>query len=207
ARAEPDATARARLLAQAALAAAAVLVAVTLVTGAGLGWLSSSVFSTPAKVRLAITPATAVGYTVAWILGHLGVAVSARALEGALGLAAAAVTAALGLVLLRRVRIATLVASLGGFLAIAAAGGPAAWPWYFAWSLALAGALRGVQRSRTVVLAIVASVFVVKPDGILTLSRGAAPFVLLVYVAAAVWWWRRRGLPARTERPSVPARA
>ncbi len=50
------------------LVALVVIVAVSLASGLGLGWISTSVFSTPAKVRLAITPATALGWTAAQVL-------------------------------------------------------------------------------------------------------------------------------------------
>ena len=110
---------------------------VTLVAGVGVDWLSTSLFSTPAKVRLAITPATGLGYTVASLLSDVGIGVSHRGLEGAVGVVAFGITAVTGAVLLYRVRVGRLVPWLGAFLVIAAAGGPAAWPWYFIWGLAL----------------------------------------------------------------------
>src|ERR1700727_1869912 len=57
--------AQVRFMVAAALLALAVLGVVTLVAGVGVDWLSTSLFSTPAKVRLAITPATGLGFTVA----------------------------------------------------------------------------------------------------------------------------------------------
>src|SRR6185437_12969875 len=56
-----------------------------------------------------------------------------RGLEGVFGVIAFGLTAVTGGVLLYRVRIGRLVPWLGAFLVIAAAGGPAAWPWYFLW--------------------------------------------------------------------------
>ncbi len=186
--------AQARFMAGAALLALAVLGVVTLVTGVGVDWLSTSLFSTPAKVRLAITPATGLGYTAASLLSDVGVGVSHRGLEGVLGVVGFAVVALTGAVMLCRVRIGRLVAWLGAFLLIAAAGGPAAWPWYFIWGLALIGALRAPQHSLALALAVAASVFVVKPNGILALSLQSAPAVVAGYllIAAAVWWGRRR---------------
>jgi hypothetical protein len=96
--------------------------------------------------------------------------------------------------MLYRVRIGRLVPWLGAFLLIAAAGGPAAWPWYFIWGLALIGALRAPQHSLALALAVAASVFLVKPNGILALPLQSAPAVVAGYllIAAAVWWGRRR---------------
>ncbi len=207
ARAEPNRAARVRLLAQCGLAAVAVLALIGAVTGAGVGWLSTSLFSTPAKVRLAITPATAVGYTVASLLRDLGIATTGRGLEGALGVVASVLTAAAGLVLLARVRVRTAVPFLGVFLLIAAAGGPAAWPWYFIWGLGLLAAVPAAQRSRALAVAVVASVFLVKPDGILLLPRSTAPAVLVVYlaVAAAAWLVHRRSRLRGDRIPPTPS--
>jgi hypothetical protein len=190
-------------MARAGVIALAVLGAVTLVTGVGVAWLSSGLFSTPAKVRLAITPATGVGYTLASLLSDVGIDVSHRGLEGVLGVVGFVLVALAGAVLLYRVRIGRLVASLGAFLLIAAAGGPAAWPWYFVWGLSLVCALRAAQRSLALALAIAVSVFAVKPNGILALPLPSAPAVVAVYllIAAAVWWGRRR----RREAPGPAA--
>jgi alpha-1,6-mannosyltransferase len=193
-REEPGRYGPIRFMGAAALLALAVLGVVTLVAGVGVGWLSTSLFATPAKVRLAITPATGLGYTVASLLSDVGIGVSHRGLEGVFGVVGFALTAVAGAVLLYRVRVARVVPWLGAFLVIAAAGGPAAWPWYFVWGLALLAALRAVQRSTALALAICVSVFVVKPNGILALPRHTAPAVVLVYVliGAAVWQQGRR---------------
>jgi hypothetical protein len=195
--------AQARFLAAAGAIAVLVLAVVTLVAGVGVDWLSTSLFSTPAKVRLAITPATGLGYTVASLLSDVGLGVSHRGLEGAFGVIGFALTAVTGAIMLVRVRVSRLVPWLGAFLVIAAAGGPAAWPWYFIWGLALLCTLRAPQRSAGLALAIAVSVFVVKPNGILALPLQSAPAVVLVYalIAAAVW---RQGRRRRRER-SAPA--
>jgi hypothetical protein len=200
-REEPGRHGPIRFMGAAALVTVAVLGAVTLVAGVGPDWLSTSLFSTPAKVRLAITPATGVGYTVASLLSDVGIGVSHRGLEGVFGVVAFALTAVTGAVLLYRVRVRRLVAWLGAFLVIAAAGGPAAWPWYFLWGLALLAALRAPQRSIGLALGICLSVFVVKPDGILALPRPTAPAVVIAYVMIGVAVWqrgRRRGRPGRS---------
>jgi alpha-1,6-mannosyltransferase len=195
ARAEPSRDERLRLVLAATGIVVAVLGAITVIAGVGVSWISTSLFSTPAKVHLAITPATGIGYTLSSLLRDVGIHTSARGVEDAAGAVTVALTALAGLALLYRVRISTLVASLGTFLVIAAAGGPAAWPWYFIWGLALIGALRGPQRSVALAMAVAASAFVVKPNGILALPLQSAPAVVVVYlvIAAAAWWsWRRR---------------
>jgi hypothetical protein len=125
--------------------------------------------------------------------------VHARGVESAFGVVAAGLTAALAAVLLWRVRIENLVALLGLILIAAAAGGPAAWPWYFTWGLVLLAAVPGPQRSLALALALAVAVFVVKPNGILTLPLASAPVVVCVYVAigSALWYRSRRRVPAR----------
>ncbi|HEY6399338.1 MAG TPA: polyprenol phosphomannose-dependent alpha 1,6 mannosyltransferase MptB, partial [Solirubrobacteraceae bacterium] len=185
----------ARVLARSAAVAVAVVVAVSVLTGVGADWISSSVFSTPERVRLAITPATAVGRTLADILSGAGVAVNGRSLEATLATAAFALTLAAGVVVLWRTRSDNLVRNLGLLLLAFALAGPATWPWYLSWGLVLVAACPVVQRWPVLVLAVLASVFVVKPDGILALPLGSAPVVLGVYAlgAAYAWYsWRRR---------------
>jgi alpha-1,6-mannosyltransferase len=196
ARAEDTRTARLRFLVAGGLLTAAVLALVTVAGGVGVSWISTSLFSTPAKVRLAITPATGVGWTLSALLRDVGIATSSRAVESACGVVAFALTAAAGLVLLYRARIAKLAPYLGAVLLVAAAGGPAAWPWYFTWGLVLIAGCRGPQRSIALALALVASAFLVKPNGILALPLPTAPAVVAVYalIGGAAWLsWRRRG--------------
>jgi hypothetical protein len=135
-----------------------------------------------------------VGWTVASVMHDLGLAVNSRSLESAFGAVTAVLTVAAGLWLLYRTRIPTLVLGLGVFLLVAAAGGPAAWPWYFTWGLVLLAACPGPQRSVGLPVALVLAVFVVKPNGILALPLGSAPAVLAVYVlvAFAAWYVHRR---------------
>jgi alpha-1,6-mannosyltransferase len=180
---------------KALLVLAAILAIISVATGLGIGWVSTTLFSTPAKVRLAITPATGIGYTVSSLLHDLGATVNARGVESAVGVFAAALTGALGAVLLWRVRIESLAWLLGLVLIAAAAGGPVAWPWYFTWGLVLLAAAPGPQRSLALALAVAVAVFVVKPNGILTLALASAPAVVCVYAAIglALWYrWRLR---------------
>jgi hypothetical protein len=194
ARAERTPGDRVRFLLASTGIAAGALTAVSVLSGLGASWLSSSVFSAPAKVHLAITPATGVGWTVASLLHDLGLSVKTHTLESAFAGVAALLTAAAGLILLYRTRIPSLALGLGAFLLIAAAGGPAAWPWYFTWGLVLLAACPGPQRSVGLACAAALSVFLVKPGGILALPISAAPAVIVVYalIAGAVWYDRRR---------------
>jgi hypothetical protein len=193
-RAEPSWRERIRFAAAAAGIVVLVLAAVSAVTGLGLSWITSTVFSTPAKVRLAITPGTGVGYTVASVLRDLGAAVNYRGIEAGFGAVAGVLVVAAGAALLVRTRIARLVPALGLFLVLAAAGGPAAWPWYFTWGLVLVAAMPGPQRSPALAVALAVSVFVVKPGGIVALPLPSAPAVMVAYavIAGALWNTRRR---------------
>lgn len=198
--------ARMETAAKAVLAAIATAGVVTLVTGFGVGWISTSLFSTPGRVRLAITPATDISFTIGKFLTAVGTSVTFGDVEPVLRALLFAVSVIIGLVLLLRTRWETLVPCLGLTLVAFAFGGPALWPWYLAWGLVLLAAWRVTQNSRVMVAAIVVASFLVKPDGILLLSRGASPFVVAVWIAiAVVAWiaWRRRPPPRRTsEHPA-----
>ena len=186
ARSEPDAAARARLLAAAAALGLAVIAGVTLACGVGLGWLSSSIFSTPAHAHLVLTPAIAISRTLAGILGDLGAGVSVRGLETACVGIATALVALAGAVLLVRVRVVTLVGSLGVALILAAVGGPAAWPWYLAWGVMLLCGARATQRSGALTAVLVLGAFFVAPDGTVVVPPGYAPIVVVAYGLLAV---------------------
>jgi len=173
------------------LIAAAVIVAVSLVSGLGFGWLSASVFSTPGQVRLAITPATAVGWTVAQI-----VPVGARGFESALTVVAFGGSVLVGVVLLWRVRRETLVRNLGIALVLVAVAGPAAWPWYLSWGLVLLAATQELQASRVIAVAVALSTLVVKADGILAFPLHTAPVFVALYLTAAIVAVRSARRPA-----------
>ena len=177
------------------LVAAGVVIAVSLVSGLGFGWLSNSVFSTPGKVRLAITPATALGWTVAQVAP-----VGARGAESTLGVVAFGLSVALALVLLWRVRRGTLVRSLGTALVVVAVAGPAAWPWYLSWGLVLLAACPGVQGSWAMAIAVTAGALVVKADGILAFPLHTAPLFVALYVTLALIWLSRRKPAAASGR-------
>jgi hypothetical protein len=184
-----------KAIGKAAAVTVAVAGVVTVATGLGLAWISTGLFNTPGRVRLAITPATAVGYTIAHALHGLGVPLNGKKFEATLSHVAFAITALLGLLLLYRTRWENMVRRLGWLLIAVAIFGPAAWPWYFVWGLALLAACPGIQFSRVLPLAVVASAFLVMPTGQLALSLGTSPQVVVFYalvLAVAVWYWVRR---------------
>jgi hypothetical protein len=175
------------------LVAAGVVVAVSLLSGLGFGWISSGIFSTPEKVRLAITPATALGWTVAQV-----VPVGARGLESAFGVIAFAGSVVFGLILLWRTQRQSMVRYLGFALIAAAVCGPAAWPWYLTWGIVLLAACPGIQSSRALVAASALGALVVKADGVLAFPLHTAPLFVALYLAIVVVWLTRR-------RPAVAA--
>ncbi|MCU1494322.1 MAG: hypothetical protein JWO62_2086 [Acidimicrobiaceae bacterium] len=201
----PTRRARLRFSVEAAAVVAAVVGAVSAATGLGLGWISTTLLSTPGKVHLAVTPVTALGWTAARLLQGVGVTVGAHRLESAFGVVALVVTALLALVLLWRVRFDDMTLYAGIVLFAAALGGPAAWPWYFCWGLVLIAAWPGAQSSGALALAVAASVLLVKPDGILALPLATSPATVAFYVALAVLvalrWRDREGRrrPGRAE--------
>ena len=182
--------------------AAAVVAAVSVVSGLGLGWVSPNVFSTPNKVHLAITPATALGWTTAQLIP-----VGARGLESALGVVAFGLSCVLGAVLLWRTRRENMVRYLGITLIAVAVCGPAAWPWYLTWGLALLAACPGIQDSRGLAVAVAAGALVVKADGILAFPLHTAPVFLVLYVAVAAVWMARTRPPVASDRRRVRSRA
>jgi hypothetical protein len=181
--------------------AACVVAAVSLVSGLGFGWISSAVFSTPEKVRLAITPATALGWTVAQV-----VPVGARGLESALGVVAFAVSLIFGLILLWRTRPPNMVRFLAFALIAVAVCGPASWPWYLTWGFVLLAACPGAQSSRMLAATILVGALVVKADGVLAFPLHTSPLFVALYVAiAAVVLRRPRAVRAPRLRPVAEA--
>jgi hypothetical protein len=82
-------------------------------------------------------------------------------------------------------------------LIAAAVCGPAAWPWYLTWGLALLAVSPEGQASRVIPLAMVLSPLVVKADGVLAFPLHTAPAFVVLYVAIAA--------VALLRRPSVTA--
>jgi hypothetical protein len=202
-----------RRLGQAVASTLAVFVLVSLVTGVGFTWVTSTLFSSPAKVHLAITPATGLAWAVHALLNDVGVSTSFADLQSGFRALAGVITLLIVLDLLRRVRQPTLPRHLGWALVAFAWGGPAAWPWYFVWGLALLATTRsGRQRLLWTVALMVAGAFVVKPDGILAFSRQSGGYVVAFYALAtgAAWCaWRlqTRRTPAGEPSGQPPQRS
>lgn len=204
-RAQHGGAARARVLAASVAATLGVLVAVSLGTGTGLSWLTPAVLADPGKVHLAVTPSTALGYSVGHALHALGAGWHVAALESAFAALSLAGTATVLVVLAWRVRFATLAAYLAVALLVSAFFGPATWPWYLSWGLSLVAALPAAQRSRVLPVAICVLAVEVKPDGILALARSTAPLVLAFYVALGLVAWRHLRRQVRRDVRAVPA--
>ena len=188
----------ARIVGLCTVLTAAVLLLVSLATALGLDWISGSL-STPAKVRLAITPSTALGYSIASVMHAFGASVSSKAIESAVATVALALTAGLGVVLCWRLRSRNLVWYLGLLLLASVLGGPAAWPWYAIWGLALIACCAPAQRWQWLPIVLAATAFLIRADGQLVLPRQAAPVMLALYLAAAAALWRRA-----MRRPTLP---
>jgi hypothetical protein len=184
--------------AKAALMAFAVAAAVTLLTGFGAGWVSSALFSTPARVHLAITPATALSWTAASLLHDLGISAGFHSIQSVVRVVAFGASVAVGLALLLRARRETLPKYLGLALVAFALGGPAAWPWYLCWGLVMLAVWPRAQRSGVVVVASLLATLLVNPDGILVLPVQSSPVIAALWIAVAaagfLVWTRGRGL-------------
>lgn len=182
-------------IAQASVAAVAVLAVVTLITGFGTGWISSGLFSTPARVRLAITPATDISWTLSKLLHALGAGATFHTVDAVLRAVLFGLSALAALFLLARSRRSTMVAYLGLALIGFAIGGPALWPWYLSWGFVLLAAWEPTQRSWLVVFGSIVASVLVKPGGILALPLGSSPVVASLWLALGLLlWYRRRRL-------------
>jgi hypothetical protein len=167
-----------------------------LITGFGVGWVSTGLFSTPARVRLAITPSTDISWTVAPWLHGLGLAAGFRQVESVLRVVAIVASTLVALALLGRQRLDQTPRYLGLALLAFALGGPAVWPWYFSWGLVLLAAWRPAQRSRVLVAGVLLGSFLVKPNGILILPLDSSPVVASLWIVAGAlgcYGWRRAG--------------
>ncbi len=170
-----------------ALVSAAVGLAAGVLAGVGSSWISSSLLSTPATARMALTPATAVAVTLWELTHHFGAGVEQHAAtwENAATLSSFALVALVALFLSLRVRYATLPRYLGLVLIAAAIGGPAAWPWYLSWGIVLLAADRRTQSSLWLPVIVIASAFPVMAGGQVAVPLPDAWWTLVVYAGAA----------------------
>jgi alpha-1,6-mannosyltransferase len=189
-----------RVLASCAAVCAGVAMVAGLATGVGLSWLSGSLFSTPASAKNVLTPATDVAVTL-WGVVHgglqPGVQQAAASWETAATDISIALVALVCLWLLSRSRPENLVRALGLVLLAGVVGGPAVWPWYACWPLAVLACDPGAQRSPWPVAAAAAGPFAVMAGGQVAVPLPHAPRMLAVYVAAVLlaaglWLVRRR---------------
>jgi alpha-1,6-mannosyltransferase len=173
-------------------AAAAVVVtvvtlaAITLITGFGLGWISGGLFSTPARVRLAITPATDISWTAVKLLHDVGLSAHFHAVESVLRAVLFAASALAALVLLWRSRVASFVPYLGLALVGFAIAGPALWPWYLSWGVVLLAASYRGQSSWLLVASLAVGAVLVQPGGVLALPLDSSPVVACLWVALGI---------------------
>ena len=202
ARAETSNARRFVVVAQAAAASIAILGVASVATGLGLGWISTSVISTPGIVHLAITPATALGRTLAGALDVVSLHVGALGVETLLGHVFLGLLALAGVLAAWKVRRENLVLVLAAVLLVAVLLGPALWPWYLTWAMSLYAACAGAQRSRLLVLGLATAPVLVKADGIFLLHLDLSPVVVVVAVICVAIWltWR-----ARLKQPHVPS--
>ena len=186
----------------ATVVASAALVAASLVTGLGFEWLSPSVLATPGRVHLATTPVS----ELAWVFHALDANMSVQHAQSIVGKVLLGVAALLVIWLLVRARQENLVRTAGIVLLAVAALGPAAWPWYFTWGIALIACDPKFQRSRALLVGIVIGCVVIKPDGILALPYSASAFVMVAYLAtgAAAILASRRRIHNPAAVPDVP---
>jgi len=211
-RQQPTAAARVRAALASAGVAGALAAAVSVATGLGWGWLSPAVLGTPAGGSIEITPATAIGDSLARLAGLLGVGLSPATSHHLVEAVLAVVAAAVCILVVLRTRPANLVASVAVVLAAAVVAGPALWPWYLTWSLVLLAARPGPQRSPVLPVVSVLACLVLAPTGRILVPGSDAVLVTagwaVVAVAVAVCWRRgwRPGLwpSARPERTETP---
>jgi hypothetical protein len=199
ARSDRATTERVKRLAAATGVTVAVLGLVTLIAGVGVSWVTSTLFSAPARVKLAITPSSGLACTIESVASACTKSQIAT-LQSVFRVVFGVITILLVLELLRRARSNNVARYTGLALIAVAFGGPAAWPWYLVWGLALLAAAPTARTVAWSVVIIVAGAFVVKPSGMLAIPLQNAPWVMAVYLgAAAVAWYtlrqRRRGRP------------
>jgi alpha-1,6-mannosyltransferase len=191
---------RLRTTACAVAGGAVVVVAVSLASGAGLRWLTAA---DPGKVVSWLDPATAAGLLAAKLTTALGLGVHTTGAVGAARVAALAVAAVIGLVLLRSTDRVDLPAALGWTLLAVAVLGPVVWPWYETWGLALLALTAGTAARRAVFVISAVGCFGTFPSGVTV-----PPAALMVSVIFLALWTAALAIAcARGRSASVDPRA
>jgi alpha-1,6-mannosyltransferase len=196
-------THRLQALAASLAVCVSVMLAVGLLAGVGTSWASLGLFTPTEAVRVALTPATAIGVTLARLLHAVGVPTDARSLELTCAAISVRLVALVAVMLCLRVRHARLVRYLGLLLLLAAIGGPVAWPWYLAWGAIVLAADPAIQRSRWLPIVLLASAFFVMPGGQVATPLPQSPRMLVVYLLAGTIALAATVI-ARGARPPAP---
>ncbi len=187
----PGTTYRRRLpgLFAASALAAAVLVAISLASGLGLGWVHA--LDEPQRAYTLLAPFTAIGVVLQGVLVRLGlpagwVLTVLRPAGTILGIAVA------GLLIIRADRLGGPLAMGLALLALAVTT-PAVWPWYLIWGFVFVAT---VAMPRSLQVAVVALNLALTPLGPGTLDvtghpTAAALFMTVVVLAGAGWAFTR----------------
>lgn len=210
ARSGPSRSSAARSVAVSALASVATIAGVSAATGLGFGWLSPTVLLTPARGSIEVTPATAIGDSIAGAAHLMGVSLAAKpTVTGVWVVTLLAAAVISGLVVLR-CRMEGLAAAVATVMIAVVLAGPAMWPWYLTWGFTLLAVIPGAQWSRTVQLATVAGCLVLAPTGQINIPSTEGPYVaagwlILAGVAfARMTAARRSRIPDSYTPPLLP---
>jgi len=187
-----------RLVATVVLTAGVVLVALSLLTGFGFGWLSTSAFTIPAELKTLATPSVALGVFVASILHVLGSTVATSSVVAVTRTLVTVLTLLALVWLLWNVHRFEWVRILGIALLVLAVGSPTLWPWYLLWGVSVLAAT-SAQRSIALCLCASLPVLLVGAQGTPSLTGHSyvvvVPLLLLGvgYVATRGRWRRLLG--------------
>ena len=111
-----------------------------------MSWVTSTLFSAPAQVKLAVTPSSGLACTLSTLASALHKEPDRRPPVG-VPWRVRGLTILFVLELLRRARPNNAARYAGLALIALVFGGPAAWPWYLVWGLALLAATPTAARS------------------------------------------------------------
>jgi alpha-1,6-mannosyltransferase len=179
-------TGRGRLVALVLLTSAAVWALLTVLTGFGLGWLSSKAFTIPAQLRTLATPSVALGVFIASIFHVLGISVATQHIVTVTRSLVSVVTVGALAWLLWSAHRYDWVRLLGLSLLLVAVGSPTLWPWYFTWGICV---LAATAAQRSIALAILASlpVLMVGAQGTPALTGHSYLVTVPLLIAGTTW--------------------